>query len=71
MPDPKMPDRNVPAANADILGDEARNDGKMDGLSEDVGQDGAPRGRGQAQPGKDINQAGFVKDKDSQDKPGG
>ncbi len=68
MPEPKMPDRNAPAANADILGDEARNDGKMDGLSEDVRQDGS---RGNAQPGKDINQAGFLKDKDSPDKPGG
>lgn len=74
MPDPRMPDRNTPAANADILGEEARNGGQMEGLAEDLGQDGTPRerarpatGRGEAQPGKDINQAGFIKD---QDKPG-
>ena len=71
MPDPQPPDRRAPAANADILGEEARNEGKMDGLSEDLGQDGTPRDRGQAQPGKDINQAGFLKDEDSRDKPGG
>ena len=66
MPEPRMPDRSTPAANADVLGDEARHQGKMDGLSEDLGQDGAPRDRGQAQPGKDINQAGFIKDKDAE-----
>lgn len=75
MPSPKMPDQSVPAANADVLGDDARTDGTMDGLSDQVGQDGTPRDRGQAggqergdaRPGKDENQAGFLKEKD---KPG-
>ena len=71
MPDPHAAAGHAPAANADILGEEARNEGKMEGLSEDLGQDGTPRDRGQAQPGKDINQAGFLKDEDSRDKPGG
>ncbi len=65
------------AANADFLGDAPD---AADGLSEDVGVDGTPReptGRPQARtpprrereaeakPGKDINAAGFVKDKDA------
>jgi hypothetical protein len=71
MHEPRSPDRTAPAANADILGEEARNEGKMEGLSEDLGQDGTPRDRGQAQPGKDINQAGFLKDEGRHDKPRG
>lgn len=73
MPDPKMPDRSVPAANADVVGDDARMDGTMEELTEQLDQDGTPRQRGQvrssetgeARPGKDENQAGFLKDKDT------
>lgn len=70
MPEHRMPDRTTPAANADILGDEARHNGKVDGLSEDPSTQ-LRTGRGEAKPGKDINQAGFLKDKDlAKDKPG-
>jgi len=58
------------AANADILGEDTE-------MTKPVGaQEGSPRrfqrsdesrarGGGEAKPGKDINQAGFIKDKDS------
>lgn len=64
--------RTAPAAEADVLGEAARNTGTMDGLM--PGRDGqgpASRGneRGQAQPGKDENQAGFVKDPDKKFSP--
>jgi hypothetical protein len=68
MPTPKMPDRTVPAANADLLGDDARTDGTVE---EAVEEERAPIDRGQptsqrgdARPGKDENQAGFLKEKD-------
>ena len=76
MPDPKPDDRTAPAAQDDVLGEAASNTGSMDGLSDDVGGDGTPRERGgqprpdrgaadgEARPGKDENQAGFVKDPD-------
>jgi len=72
MPNPKMPDRTIPAANADLLGDDARTNGKLDGLDESSSQDGKTDGRGQAspaeggdaRPGQDENQAGFLKEKD-------
>ena len=66
------------AANADFLSEDAPD--AADGLSEDVGVDGTPRdptGRlqartpprrereAEAKPGRDINAAGFVKDKDA------
>lgn len=65
-------DRSAPAAEADLLGEAARNTGTMDGLAparDDSNQ--APRGneRGQAQPGRDENQAGFVKDADKKFSP--
>jgi hypothetical protein len=72
-----MPIRfSTEAANADVLGDDAEPGGKAKGS----GTGGAsrrhafsrstPQGRNsaednQAKPGKDINAAGFVKDKDS------
>jgi hypothetical protein len=73
MPTPKMPDRTVPAANADLLGDDARTDGKLDELPETDRQDSAPQDRGtassvergEARPGQDENQAGFLKEKDT------
>lgn len=73
MPDPDFPGRSAPAANADVLGEEASNDGTLDGLAQEGKPNGAPRDpdRGQAKPGKDINQAGFLKDEDSPGKPGG
>lgn len=54
-------DRAAPAAEADLLGDNARNTGTLDKLQ--PGRE-APRGAesGEAEPGKDENQAGFVKD---------
>jgi hypothetical protein len=79
-----MPIRfSTQAANADILGDDAETTGAPDGMPPSVGADGTPRDRsdrkaerqsrppeakGEAKPGKDINAAGFVKDKDA-DKP--
>ena len=72
MPDPKIPDRGAPAPHADILGDDARISPPMDGLPGDAGQpeaarEPAPRAqpdRGEARPGRDENQAGFLKEKD-------
>jgi hypothetical protein len=79
-----MPIRfSTQAANADILGDDADATSVPDGMPKAVGADGTPRdradrkperegrtpeGKGEAKPGKDINAAGFVKDKDA-DKP--
>ena len=69
-----MPDtpRSQPAAQPDVLGGEARNTGGLEGLSQEVGADGTPReqkprdggqAEGEARPGKDENQAGFLKDR--------
>ena len=83
MPDPKDPSRSQPTAQPDVLGGEASNDGSMEGLTGQVGGDGTPRDRGQAgggggrsepdegeaRPGKDENQAGFLKDGDKADRP--
>jgi hypothetical protein len=73
MADPKQKDRGAPAAQPDLLGDEARNTGSMEGLDENVGADGTPRDRGQAEgearPGRDENQAGFVRDRDKRSQP--
>lgn len=62
------------AANADFLGDDAAPEGAREDLSGagDAGTTGSdhraarrePR-EGEARPGKDINSAGFIKDKDS------
>lgn len=76
-----MPIRfSTQAANADILGDDTDTTGTPDGMPQAVGADGTPRGRsdrkperegrspeakGEAKPGKDINAAGFIKDKDA------
>ena len=66
------------AANADFLGEDTPD--AADGMSEDVGADGTPRDpnarpqarsqprrerEAEAKPAKDINAAGFVKDKDA------
>ncbi len=76
-----MPIRfSTQAANADVLGDDAELSGTPEGMPQAVGADGTPRGRadgkpefereaaankGDAKPGKDINAAGFIKDKDA------
>ena len=76
-----MPIRfSTEAANADVLGDDA-DTGAPEGTPKAVGGDRRPRQRfsrpqqgerpsgeapaNQVRPGKDINAAGFVKDKDS------
>ena len=69
---PHLPDHNrkTQAANADLLGDEARmdppalypHDRQRDRADAPPAAQGrAPRGGGEGQPGKDINQAGFLK----------
>ncbi len=66
------------AANADILGED---DGSPPGMPHEIGADGTPRDRsdraaarenkaaetdsGEAKPGKDINSAAFVRDRDA------
>jgi len=70
MDRPDSNERTAPAAEADVLGEEARNTGKLEKLPGDT--DAARTGRadqrgtanedGRAQPGEDENQAGFVKD---------
>lgn len=78
MPESKPPARGTPAANADLLGEEASNDGPLGNLAESEAQWRAadPKAnqtaeresaRGQARPGKDENQAGFLKEKDTPD----
>lgn len=74
MADPRNPGRTAPAANEDILGGEARNTGEVEGPAPGVGADGTPEDRsagktpdkasaeGEARPGKDENQAGFLRD---------
>lgn len=67
-------DRTAPAAEADVLGGDARNTGQLDKLTDDKGASGgAPRGNpsgdGSAKPGADENQAGFVKDPDKRFAP--
>ena len=64
--------RTAPAAEADVLGEAACNTGTMDGLTPDRDDKGdASRGkeRSEAQPGRDENQAGFVKDPDKKFSP--
>lgn len=69
------------AANADVLGEDPGPRSPNDDTPGAVGADGTPRDRGdrsspregrqttresaEAKPGKDINAAGFVKDKDA------
>jgi len=76
-----MPIRfSTQAANADILGDDAETTAVPEGMPQAVGADGTlrdradrkperegrpPEAKGEAKPGKDINAAGFVKDKDA------
>jgi len=76
-----MPIRfSTEAANADILGEDTAIPGVPEGMPQAVGTDGTPRDRsdrtgpreskadasaGEAKPGKDINAAGFAKDKDA------
>jgi hypothetical protein len=69
-----MPIRfSTEAANADVLGEDPESTGATEAVPR---ADGAPKDRfersarsggtaGEAKPGKDINAAGFVKDKDS------
>lgn len=75
-----MPIRfSTEAANADVLGEDTAATGSPEGIPQAVGADGTPRDRSdrperqgrsgnaedEAKPGKDINAAGFVKDKDA------
>jgi hypothetical protein len=72
-----MPIRfSTEAANADKMADDDRASSPQEGLPKAVGADGTPRDKsdrkpegdstaGEAKPGKDINAAGFVKDKDA------
>ena len=75
MAEPKQPKQQQPSAQADVLGDDASHSGSMDGLTGEVGADGTPRDRGQgredgdARPGADENQAGFVRDREKSDRP--
>lgn len=68
----KDQERTAPAAEADVLGEAARNSGTMDGLAPDRDDRGRAAGadeRAEAQPGQDENQAGFVKDPDKKFSP--
>jgi hypothetical protein len=66
----KDQERTAPAAEADVLGEAARNTGTMDGLvTDEKDKDARNDERGQAQPGQDENQAGFVKDPDKKFSP--
>ncbi|HZY18391.1 MAG TPA: hypothetical protein VFE82_07910 [Ramlibacter sp.] len=76
MNDPE--EHSAPAAQPDVLGEEARNTGTLEGLTGEGGSDaqsrpGTPRPRGQsddeARPGRDENQAGFLKDEDKRESP--
>lgn len=69
-------ERTSPAAEADVLGEEARNTGKLDRLTGGSGDQGSARAErarrrqrpdedGSARPGDDENQAGFLKDGDT------
>lgn len=69
--------RGVPSAQDDLLGEEARNRGNVDTADGRMAPEAnqpvpgrRPRAEdGEAQPGKDENQAGFVKDQDKRDSP--
>ncbi|MGZ5180253.1 MAG: hypothetical protein ACXWC6_03075 [Ramlibacter sp.] len=68
-PDPTK--RDAPAAEADVLGGDARNSGTMEGLRPQerrpAGRDsGEPVAEDVARPGEDENQAAFLKDSDGQ-----
>ncbi|HEY1228595.1 MAG TPA: hypothetical protein VGF26_14860 [Ramlibacter sp.] len=67
----KDQERTAPAAEADVLGEAARNTGTMEGLvaDEDKCRAAPDDERGQAQPGQVENQAGFVKDPDKKFSP--
>ena len=68
-----MPIRfSTEAANADFVGDVADNNMVPEGTPNAAGVDRKPKPKvdddaksGEAKPGKDINAAGFIKDKDS------
>jgi hypothetical protein len=62
-------DRGAPAADTDVPGEAARNRGTMDGWKEVPANGGDPGQPGDAAPGIDENQAGFVKDPDKRDRP--
>jgi len=68
-------ERTAPAAEADVLGEEARNSGTLVRLQRDErgaagGESPAAQGdNGEARPGQDENQAGFVKDPDKRFRP--
>jgi len=73
MDSPDPHERGAPAAEDDVLGEAARNTGTFEQLREDParGNEPAQRGtaEGQAEPGKDENQAGFLKDADRKFSP--
>lgn len=66
-------DRTAPAAEDDVLGEAARHTGTLDrlqpGRETRRGVPGDQEDRGEAEPGKDENQAGFVKDADRKFSP--
>ena len=69
-------ERTAPAAQADVLGEAATNTGTLDKLTGDGDKTGSPRAEddgstedGSARPGRDENQAGFVKDPGSKFSP--
>ena len=69
--------RGAPAANDDLLGEAARNEGAVDttdgrmtpDANEPVPGRGRANDRGEAKPGEDENQAGFLKDPDQRFSP--
>jgi hypothetical protein len=77
-PKDKQDTGGTPVAQDDVLGEAARATGPVEGLDAQVGADGTPRERsgergraddGAASPGKDENQAGFVKDREKKFSP--
>lgn len=48
MADPRQARESAPAAQDDLLGEAARNDGTMEGLDPRIGSDGTPRDRADA-----------------------
>lgn len=72
MPENEKTPPGAPAAQDDLLGEAARNCGMPGGIASDRGsRRQAPRaeGDGEARPGQDENQAGFLKDSDKRFAP--
>jgi hypothetical protein len=70
MPEPQSNDPGgAPAAETDLLGEATRNRGTMDGLKEAPALGDGSGEPGDAAPGVDENQPGFVKDPQKRDQP--